>query len=315
MAGQLDEQTAAFLKWLEDPAAPPLNMQTPDEFRALIRDLIQEIGGDAEPVSSVEDSTIPGPAGEIPARIYTPEGEGPFPILVFYHGGGWVIGDLDTLDTVIRPLTNLVRCVTVSVDYRLAPENVFPAAVDDAFAAVRWVHQNAAGLNGDPGRIAVGGDSAGGNLSAVVSQLARDHGGPPIVHQLLIYPVTDLSSVDTDSYLKFADGYLLTREMMEWYIDLYVPNKSDRKDPRASPLLADSLEGLPPAHVFTAEFDPLLDEGKAYADALQEAGVPVKYSEYRGTIHGFFILRAVVDRSHEGIAEAAGALKEAFESS
>ncbi len=312
MPGQLDEQTAAFLKSYEDPDAPPLHTVSPDDFRAMIRELIEAVGGDAEPVSSVEDTTIPGPGGEIPVRVYTPEGEGPFPILVYYHGGGWVIGDLDTLDPVLRPLTNQVGCVTVSVDYRLAPENVFPAAVDDAYVALKWVHRNVSSVNGDPDRIAVGGDSAGGNLSAVVSLIARDNGGPPIVHQLLIYPVTNLSSLETDSYRNFADGYLLTEEMMEWYIDLYVPKEANRKNPLASPLLAATLEGLPPAHVVTAEFDPLLDEGKAYADALREAGVTVKYSEYDSTIHGFFTLRGVIDRGNEGIAEAADALKAAF---
>jgi acetyl esterase len=270
------------------------------------------LGGPPENVARVENLTIPGPAGEIPIRTYTPEGDGPFPILVFFHGGGWVIGNLDTHDSICRSLANQADCVVVSVDYRLAPENKFPAAAAAAFGATQWVAANADQLNADPARIAVGGDSAGGNLAAVVSLMARDKGGPALIYQLLIYPTTNISTFDTQSFKDHADGYILTKDSMAYYRDHYIQGTEDTKNPYASPLLAEDLKGLPPALVVTAEFDVLTDESKAYAERLIQAGVPVTYTCYEGMIHPFFSFPAVVDCARKAMGETAAALRTVF---
>jgi acetyl esterase len=263
------------------------------------------------PVAAVDDRTLPGPAGDIPVRIYTPEGTAPFPVLVWFHGGGWVLGNLDGADHVCRELANTTRCIVVSVDYRLAPEHVFPAAADDCEAAFAWVLASAACFGGDPGRVAVGGDSAGGNLAAVVSLRAREHGTPPPVFQLLVYPVTD-HNFDRPSYAANGDGYLLTTLAMRWFWDCYLPEINQRKHPHASPLYARDLAGLPPALVITAEFDPLCDEGKAYAELLSQAGVPVTHTRYDGMIHGFFVQFPAIDKGRDAIRESAQALSSAF---
>ena len=244
-------------------------------------------------------------------RIYTPQGSGPFPVLVYFHGGGWVIGNVDTHDPTCRTLTNAAGCVVVSVDYRLAPEHKFPAAVDDCYAATQWVAANAAAINGDSSRIAIGGDSAGGNLTAVVAIEARDKGGPPLVFQLLVYPVTDYS-FSTPSYRDNGDGYLLTKDSMVWFWDHYLRSEADGQDYRASPLRASDLTGLPPALVITAEYDPLRDEGEAYAARLQEAGVSVTCTRYDGMIHGFYGLTAVVDQARKAVEESVAALRASF---
>jgi acetyl esterase len=245
-------------------------------------------------------------------RIYTPEGSGPFPLLVFFHGGGWVIGDLDGHDPLCRRLTNLVDCIVVSVDYRLAPEHPFPAAPRDCFAATQWVAQNAAQLQGDPARIAVGGDSAGGNLAAVVAQLARDQGGPALVFQALIYPATDLR-MSTASIEENGKDYLLTKEDMIWFMQHYMKNEEDKSNPLASPLLAANLSNLPPALVITAEYDPLRDEDEQYGERLKEAGVPVQISRYDGAIHGFVSCGVMgIELGNQATAEIALALRSAF---
>jgi acetyl esterase len=254
---------------------------------------------------------IPGADGEISVRVYTPEGTGPFPVLVYYHGGGWVIGNLDAYDPTCRALTNAARCVVVSIEYRLAPEHKFPAAPEDCYAALQWVGANADGINGDPMRIAIGGDSAGGNLTAVVAQMSRDRGGVRPVYQLLVYPVTD-HGYDTPSYRENADDYLLTKDAMVWFWNHYLGSESDGNSPLASPLRADNLRDLPPALVITAEFDPLRDEGEAYAAKLRDAGVPVMLTRYDGMIHGFFSLGAVLDQGKNAMAEAAAGLRAAF---
>ncbi len=232
-------------------------------------------------------------------------------MLVFFHGGGWVIGDLETPDGTCRALANRAGCVVVSVDYRLAPENKFPAAPQDTYAATQWVAANAASIHVDPARIAVGGDSAGGNLAAVTAQMARDRGGPRLVFQLLVYPVID-GACDTASYRDNAEGYLLTKDMMRWFWNHYVRDAEDLFNPIASPLRARSLKGLPPALVQTAEFDPLRDEGEAYAAQLKQAGVPVRLTRYNGMIHGFFGMASVMDRAKTAIDEAGAALRSAF---
>jgi acetyl esterase len=230
---------------------------------------------------------------------------------VFYHGGGWVIGDLEVADRPCRSLCAGAGCVVVSVDYRLAPEHRFPAAADDAYAAAQWVSAHAADLGADPARLAVGGDSAGGNLTAVVALMARDQGGPPIAFQLLIYPVAGCD-LDTVSYRDNAEGYLLTRAAMEWFWGHYIPDEAARRHPYASPLSAENLAGLPPAFVVTAEYDPLRDEGEAYAERLRRAGVPVTLKRYAGMIHGFFQLAGVLDQGRQVLTDASSALREAL---
>lgn len=264
-----------------------------------------------EEVARVENRTFPGPAGDVPTRIYSPAGAGPHPALVFFHGGGWVLGDLDTVDGPCRALTNQAGCVVVSVDYRLAPEHKFPACLDDCAAAVRWVSQNAEALGIDGGRIAIGGDSAGGNLTATVALQNRDAGGPALCHQLLIYPVTD-SRRNTPSYTTNGQGYFLSAAAMEWFWEQYLNDASEGENPLASPIRATDLSKLPPATVITAEFDPLRDEGEAYAEQLASAGVAVESRRWDGTIHGFFGMPDLLPKGKEAIAYAASRLRDSF---
>ena len=308
----LDPQAHAFLEQLAATGDPPLHELSVAEARQVIVTLFGT-QGDPEPVGAVEERTIPGAGGEMLTRIYMPYGTGPFPVLVYLHGGGWVIGDLEAYDATCRALTNAAGCLVVAMEYRLAPEYKFPAAPEDCYAATCWVSANAVAIGGDPRRIAIGGDSAGGNLTAVVAQMARDRGGPALVYQLLVYPVTN-HGYDTESYRENADGYLLTRDAMVWFWNHYLRSAADGDNPLASPLRANDLRGLPPAMVLTAEFDPLRDEGEAYAMRLQEAGVPVTLKRYAGTIHGFFSLGAVLDQGKQAMADAAAALRTIFAS-
>ena len=263
-------------------------------------------------VARIEEMKIPGPGGEIPIRVYWPRENGPLPVLVYYHGGGWVVGNLDTNDSLSRLLANKASAVVVSVDYRLAPEDRFPAAVDDCYAALEWVSRNADRLNVDPSRIALGGGSAGGNLTAAVALMARDRAGPRLAYQVMFYPATDLLDLSTDSHRDFADGYGLTGEQVEFFRDSYLPEVADRKNPYASPLLAESLEGLPPAIVITAGFDVLRDEGIAYAERLEAAGVPTIRAHYPSMIHGFVSMDRIFGEAEDAIDQAAAALSEAF---
>ncbi len=306
----LDPQVQALLDVFKSLGRPPLNELSPPDARAAAKAL-GSLFGPPPPVAKVENMAVAGPGGALPVRIYTPAGNGPFPVLVFFHGGGWVIGDLETPDGTCRALANGAGCVVVSVDYRLAPENKFPAAPQDTYAATQWVAANAASIHVDPARIAVGGDSAGGNLAAVTAQMARDRGGPRLVFQLLVYPVID-GACDTASYRDNAEGYLLTKDMMRWFWNHYVRDAEDLFNPIASPLRARSLKGLPPALVQTAEFDPLRDEGEAYAAQLKQVGVPVRLTRYNGMIHGFFGMASVMDRAKTAIDEAGAALRSAF---
>jgi acetyl esterase len=267
--------------------------------------------GPVEDVAAVADHRVKVDGGEITVRAYTPAGAGPFPALVFFHGGGWVIGDIQTHDGICRSLANAAGAVVVSVDYRLAPEHKYPAAAEDSFAATRWVASEARRLNVDPSRIAVGGDSAGGNLAAVVALMARDRGGPALAFQLLVYPVTQ-HAFDTASYRENSEGYLLTRASMEWFWNHYLRSAADGRQAYASPMLAASLERLPPALVMTAEYDPLRDEGEGYADSLRRAGVPVTVTRYKGLVHGFFRWINLVDQARAARDEAASALRKAF---
>lgn len=305
----LDPQAKFLLEQMEAAGAPPMNTLSPEEARASAD--FSALAGEPEEVGKVENRTIPGPAGDIPVRIYTPKGQGPFPALVYYHGGGWVIGDLNGVDVPCRMLSNRANCVVVSVDYRLAPEYKFPVPAEDSYAAAKWVVENAPSIQADPSRVAVGGDSAGGNLAAAVALMARDRSGPSLCYQMLIYPVTN-HSYDTDSYRDNADGYLLTKDSMVWFWNHYLREEIDGTNPYASPSQADDLHGLPPALVQTAEFDPLRDEGEAYAARLKEAGVPVEATRYNGMIHGYFWMPGVLEQGKTAIEQAANALKRAF---
>jgi acetyl esterase len=304
----LDPQAQVYLDQMAALNGPPLHTLTPEVIRQGTRMQLALLG-EPEPVAHVENRTIPGPAGELPIRIYTPAGSGPFPVLVFFHGGGWVICDLDTHDPTCRSLANEVGCIVVSVDYRLAPEHKFPAAPEDCYAATQWVAKHAAEFNGDPSRLAIGGDSAGGNLTAVVAQMARDRDGPRLAFQLMIYPATDFNA-RTESKESNAQGYFLTTDDMVWFMNHYLRSEDDRHNPLASPMLAANLRGLPPALVITAEYDPLRDEGEQYGQRLKEAGVPVTITRYPGMIHGFFGMP--FDQSKKALAEASAALRAAF---
>jgi acetyl esterase len=290
---------------------PPLRGQSVEDARQSLAGFAQ-LGGEPPPVSQVEERELPGPNGVIPVRVYTPAGSGPFPVLVYFHGGGWVLGSVETHDPVCRSLANAAECVVVSVDYRLAPEHKFPAAAEDCYTATLWVRTIAPLINGDADRIAVGGDSAGGNLAAVVTQMARDRGGPLLSFQLLVYPVTDYYLPGTPSYQGNADGYFLTRDDMEWFWNHYLSGEADAVNPYACPSRAESLRGLPPALVITAEFDPLRDEGEAYAARLLDAGVAVRLVRYDGMIHGFFSMAGVLDQGKNALALAAAELRSAL---
>ncbi|WP_233522544.1 alpha/beta hydrolase [Peribacillus glennii] len=249
-----------------------------------------------EAVHQVKDRTIAGPEGEIPVRIYTPEGSGPFPVIVFFHGGGFVYGDLESHDSVCRSIVKASQHILVAVDYRLAPEHPFPAAPNDCYAAAKWVYDHAEELNGDKARMSVAGDSAGGNLATVVSMMARDQGGPSIIKQVLLYPVTDRYEPGKyASYGENGSGYFLTTEAMGLFSKLYVQNDGLPNQHYSAPINAPDLSGLPPALVITAGLDPLRDEGELYAEKLREAGVETVVRREEDQIHGFFNLFAIMD--------------------
>ena len=302
----LDPQARALIDQLEAVGAPPMSEQTPEEARAGFALLAAIAGPPEEPVPT-EDRRLPGPDGAVPVRIYRPVGDSPVPVVVYFHGGGWVIGDIASHDAACHRLAAGVPAVVVSVDYRLAPEHRFPAAVEDCDAVTVWVAEHASELGADPTRLAVAGDSAGGNLAAVVARRARDRGGPAVSFQLLIYPATDMTCT-LPSYTENGTGYLLDADTMAWFIAHYLDGADPRR-PDASPLFAEDLSGLPPALVVTAEFDPLRDEGEAYAARLREAGVPATTSRYDGMMHGFYGLDHLVDAARTATAETVSALR------
>jgi acetyl esterase len=284
-------------------ALPELHTLSVPDARAQFA--VRDFPGLRKPqIAGVVNRDMQGPAGSLPLRIYTPVGQGPFPLMVFYHGSGFVVCSLDTHDSMARNLCAGTGCVVVSVDYRLAPEAKFPAATDDCLAATRWAVDNAAALGADPSRVVIAGDSAGGNLAAVTALRIRDEGGPRLLGQLLIYPVTDYIEPGTPSMTENAEGYGLTRAGMAWFWDHYLADKADGLHPHASPFRANNLSGLPPALVVTAEYDPLRDEGEYYADRLQQAGVPTQMKRWDGMNHGFFFWPGVVDRAGQAMDEA-----------
>lgn len=297
----------AMLEQLAATPGPSITSMSPAESRTLYG--MMRPADQAVAVGSVRGANAPGPAGDIPLRIYQPETPGPHGVVVNFHGGGWVFGDLDTSDNVCRALATDANCVVVSVGYRLAPEHPYPAAVEDAWAATLWVADNLDDLGGN-GRIAVTGESAGGNLAAIVARKAAEQGAPAIALQLLMYPVTDFD-LDRSSYKENGEGYMLEREGMQWFWDHYCP-EAKRAEADASPLHASSLAGVAPAIVCTAEFDPLRDEGKAYADALAAAGVQTTYRQYDGLVHDFLAMAHLFPCSKAAMDDATQALREAL---
>ena len=310
----LHPQAKALLALIEQRGLPATHTLTPVEARRMYRERRFFTQPDAPEVAQVRDASAPGPHGEIPLRIYRPLGGTPgatLPVLVYCHGGGWVIGDLDTHDTLCRELANGAGACVVAVDYRMGPEHRFPCAVDDCIAATNWVWREAGALNIDPARIAIGGDSAGGNLAAAVAIAARDCGDLPVVHQLLIYPATDQRR-GAPSHTTNGQGYMLTADTMNYFHDHYIDDTAHDLDWRASPLLCKDLTRLPPALVITAGFDPLRDEGLMYANRLSESGNAATYICFERQIHGFITMGRVLDEANTAVALCAAELRRAF---
>ena len=306
----LDPEAQAVLEQLGGASAVDPFSLTPEQWRAAFQSFSGNAAGPE--MASVEMHEVPGPAGPIPVRVYRPSSEtAPKPGLVYFHGGGFVLCDLDSHDATCRELAIGAECVVVSVDYRLAPEAKFPAAPEDCYSATCWTIDESSQLGIDASRVAVAGDSAGGNLAAVVALMSQERGGPSLVHQLLIYPVTE-NRFDTTSYETNGEGYFLSRDMMKWFWHQYLESETDGRNPFASPLLAEEMAGLPSATVLTAEFDPLRDEGRAYAERLQKAGVTTQYNDYPGVFHGFFGMTAQIPRARQAVDDACAALRDAF---
>ncbi|MGW2227106.1 alpha/beta hydrolase [Streptomyces formicae] len=306
-----DPQLQALYDQRAEQGARPLYTMTLEEARAADLAAIQADSGTPEQVAEVTDESIPGPAGPLPVRVYRPAGEGPLPVLVYFFGGGWTLGSIATSDAICRSLANAAGCLTIAVGYRLAPEHKFPAAPQDCLAGVRWAVEHAGRFGGDGARVAVGGDSAGGNLAAVVSLMARDAKGPDILAQLLVYPNTDYLA-DTASRRENTDPLLFNDKSVQWYWDNYLASPDDGTDPRVSPLRAPDHTGLPPALVITAEYDPLRDEGEQYAERLRASGVRVEATRYPGVAHGFFAMAGTLDAGRRAIEQAATYLRTAF---
>jgi acetyl esterase len=305
-------QIVKAIEAMDRAGLTPIEALSPVEARAQMEATAQSRKAEALPVARVEDRAMPGPAGPIRLRLYWPDAAFPLPAIAYYHGGGHVIGSLDTHDLIARNLCNLSAALVCAVDYRMGPEDKFPAAVEDSFAALEWLSANAPSLGADPARLGVHGDSAGANLAAVVALMARDQGGPRLRLQSLVYPVADYRQ-NTPSYEIFATGYgLLTRAAMEWFRDHYLRDPQDAEDWRASPLLATNFAGVAPAVVVAAECDVLHDESQAYAEALRRAGVAVDYREYPGMIHAFFGMVPGVDAALAAQRAVAAAFRRAF---
>ena len=302
-------QVEGLLAEMAAMGGPPIQELSVADARTVAEGMTA-LSGDPIEVGAVDDITIPVDGAEIGARVYTPQGEGPHPIVMFFHGGGWVICSLDTHDNVARAICRDAEAVVVSVDYRMAPEFKFPTAAHDCFAATKWMAANAASFDADASRLAVCGDSAGGNLSAVVSQMARDAGGPAVSYAALIYPAVDMTRKG-GSLEENAKGYFLETDGMEWFMNHYLA-ESERDDVLASPLLHENLAGLPDTFIATCEFDPLRDEGEAYGEALRANGVHVDQKRYDGLIHGAANMTGVLDGGRQLVADTAAHLRAAL---
>ena len=313
----LDPQTAEILKRAAESDTPGLGEGTPDEGREIFAGTTALLGLPAPEVKQISEVEIPGPLGDIRTKIIFPANDGEdadnLPILIYYHGGGWVIGSPETHIGECCFYANEANCIVMVPDYRLAPEHPFPAAPQDCYAVLEWAAENAHDIGADASRIAIAGDSAGGNLSAVVAQMSKANNGPEIALQLLIYPATRMGAT-TQSYKDFNDGYFLTGKAMNWFFNHYLKEAEHWDDPQASPLLARNLTGLAPAFIMTAGFDPLRDEGKAYADKLKKAGVAVDYVCYEKQIHGFVSMAGALDEGKQFLREAAAVLRKTFTS-
>jgi len=307
----LDPKAQLLLDKVAQSGIPSYERLPPKLARQLYEKACEGARGTPPELACVTDITLPGPAGDLMARCYRPREEGLLPVLVFFHGGGFTIGSPQSHDAVCRHLSARADCLVVSIAYRLAPEHRFPAALEDAYAATSWVAEHADRLGGDTARLAVAGDSAGGNLAAVTCLLAREAGFPQLRFQLLIYPSTDMTE-SFPSHRTFAEGYLLTRDLVRWFHGNYLTPDADPKNWRISPLHAPDHSGLPPAHVLTAGFDPLQDEGRAYAEKLRDAGVAVSYRHYPGMLHGFVTQPGYIDQAGEALTECGQKLREAF---
>jgi acetyl esterase len=306
----LDPLVKGFLDQMAALPGPKLFELPPDQGRIMFRAMMELIGPKDVPIGKVENITMPGPGGDIALRVYTPVAAGaePVPALVYFHGGGFVIGDLETHDGLCRQFANEGGFRVIAVDYRLAPEHKFPAALDDALAAVTWIEANASKLGVDANCIAVGGDSAGGWLVAELTQLARARGAPKIAFQLLMFPVTQIGN-ETASMREFALGYFLDKPTLDWFFGHYIPVGTDKIDARVSPLNAADFKGLPPAYVMLGGFDPLHDEGLAYARKLRDAGVRVDIADFADLVHCFTYMQAVLPQAHGAVSDAAKAVR------
>jgi acetyl esterase len=306
----LDPQVQGLLEAMAAQGMPPFHQMTVAQAREVAYAFV-DLQGDTEEVAEVREVSVPVDGGAVAVRVYRPDAPGPLPLVVYFHGGGWVIGDLDVADKPCRSLANAARAVVASVDYRRAPEHRFPTASEDSYAATTWLVEHAADLGADARDVTVCGDSAGGNLAAAVTLMARDRGGVPITRQVLLYPVTSPAEGSPfGSYVENADGYLLTAGDMHWFWKQYLRSPEDGKHPYAAPLKAADLTGLPPASVTVCEFDPLRDEGVAYADRLEKAGVPVTLNRIDGAVHGIFWLAGAVALGRDLIGAAATAIRQ-----
>jgi acetyl esterase len=308
LSPKLAPEIRGILEAMAAQGAPPVETLPVEEARKAAYGMLA-LAGEPEQVGRIEDRRIPVRSGEITVRIYTPEGEGPFPGVVFLHGGGWVICDLETHDTVCRAICRRANAVVVAVGYRLAPEHKFPVPLEDSEDATQWTAANAAALGIDPARLAIAGDSAGANMATVIAARARDARGPALALQVMVYPVTTLLSRDTASHEEFGEDHFLTMESMEWFKSNLLTNPEDARDPNVSPALLQDLRGLPPALVITAECDPLRDEGEAYAHRMQEAGVPVTLTRYAGMIHPFLNMLGATAGAQKAVDEIAAAVR------
>jgi acetyl esterase len=304
----LDEQIKNFLTDLAKHESKPLSKQKPDEVRknSSIVNWVQKEKG----ICKIQNISINGKNGTIPIRIYSPNGNGPFPVIIYFHGGGWVFGTLDEADHICSAFCNKVPAIVVSVDYRLSPENKCPKAIEDGYDVLLWVKMKIEKYGGDINHIGVAGESAGANIATIISHISRDKKGAKISFQLLICPVTDLSNFNTDSYIKFGNGIWLSKQNMEYYADQYLQNRKQATNQYISPLLTRNLKELPPSHIITAEFDILRDDGERYAKRLSEAGNAVTYKQYKGMIHAFILLNKVIDKANDAIADCVSILKD-----